>query len=77
MRLILAVLLLAFLGAVGVFAAQNTQDVTVRFLNRSVTAPLALLAVGIYLLGMVSGWNVVSFVRRSIHRVTTEPRRPR
>jgi uncharacterized integral membrane protein len=74
MRYVLAGILLPFLGAVGVFAVQNTQTVTARFLNWSLTAPLALMAVAIYLLGMLSGWTVVGFLRRSIRSVTAEPR---
>lgn len=74
MRFLLGFILLIFLGALGVFAVQNTQTLTVKFLNWSLTAPLALVSVGIYFLGMLSGWNVVAFLRRSIHSVTTEPR---
>src|SRR5689334_697324 len=74
-RVLLAIPLLAFLGAVGLFAAQNTQAIAVRFWDRSLTVPVALLAVGAYLLGMLSGWNVVAFVRRSIRRVSEESRR--
>ena len=70
MRIVQAVILLAFLGAVGIFAAQNTDVVTVRFLDWSVIAPLALVAVAVYLLGMLTGWTVVAFVTRSIRRVT-------
>jgi hypothetical protein len=33
MRYILAAILLTFLAGVGVFAVQNTQAVTIRFLN--------------------------------------------
>ena len=73
MRYILGLILLIFLGAVGLFAFQNTQPVTVKFWNSSVTAPFALLAVGVYLLGMVSGWNVIAFVRSSINRVRSQP----
>lgn len=73
MRLIQAILLLAFLGAVGIFAAQNTQAVTVRFLDRDLSTPLALLAVAVYLLGMLTGWTVIAFLRRSIRRVTKPP----
>jgi lipopolysaccharide assembly protein A len=73
MRYILGLILLVFLGAVGLFAFQNTQPVTVKFWDWSVTAPFALVAVGVYLLGMVSGWNVVAFVRSSINRVRSQP----
>jgi uncharacterized integral membrane protein len=73
-RYILAAVLLAFLGAIVAFALQNTQAVTVRFLNWGATLPFALLAVIIYVAGMLSGWSVVSFVRRSIGRVRAESR---
>jgi uncharacterized integral membrane protein len=62
---------LVFLGAVGIFAVQNTIDITIWFLNWSATAPLALVIVAVYLLGMLTGWTVVAFVTRSIRRVTT------
>ncbi len=74
MRYLLGAVLLAFLGAVVVFAVQNTAAVTVRFLNWGATVPFALLAVVIYVAGMLSGWSVVSFVRRSIDRVRAESR---
>jgi putative membrane protein len=74
MRIVLGLLLLIFLGAIGLFAFQNQGTVEVHFANRILTAPLALLSIGIYLLGMISGWSVVAFLRRSIARVTTEPR---
>jgi putative membrane protein len=70
MRFVQAVILLAFLGVVGIFAVQNTNVITVRFLNWAMTAPLALVTVSVYLLGMLTGWTVVAFVTRSIRRVT-------
>jgi lipopolysaccharide assembly protein A len=74
MRTILGILLLAFLGAVAVFAVQNIQVVQVRFGNWSLAAPLALTVVASYLLGMVTGWTVVAFVRLSYRRVMAPPR---
>jgi putative membrane protein len=73
MRFIQAIIVLAFLGALGVFAVGNTEPLTVHFLKYSTTAPVALLAVGIYLLGMLTGWTVVSFLRRSIRQATRHP----
>lgn len=73
MRYLLGLILLIFLGAVGLFAVQNTQAITVRFWDRSLSAPVALLAVGVYLLGMISGWNVIAFLRGSIRRVRSGP----
>jgi hypothetical protein len=74
MRFLLGLVLLVFLSAVGIFAFQNTLPITVRFLSWGVTAPVAVLAVACYLLGMISGWNVVAFLRRSIRTVSTPPR---
>jgi uncharacterized integral membrane protein len=74
MRFIQAVIFLAFLGVVGIFAIQNTNVVTVSFWTWTLSAPLALLAIVIYFLGMLSGWTVVAFVKRSLRRVTERPR---
>ena len=70
MRALQALILLVFLGALAVFALQNTQIVPIRFLNWSVSAPVALGFVAVYLLGMLSGWTVVAFLQRSLRRVT-------
>ena len=74
MRYIQAVLFLVFLGAVGLFAVQNTRSVTVDFWTWHLTAPVALVIVAVYFLGMLSGWTVVAFVRRSLRRVAERPR---
>ena len=71
MRYLLGLILLIFLGAVGLFAVQNTQAIDVKFWNWKITAPVAILAIAAYLLGMLSGWNVVAFLRSSINRVRT------
>lgn len=73
MRFIQAILLLIFLGAVGLFAVQNTDAITVTFWTWKASGPVALLAIAAYLLGMVSGWTVVSFVRRSLNKVAERP----
>jgi len=73
MRIIQAILLLAFLGAVGLFAIQNTRSVTVDFWTWEVTGPVAAVIVAVYLLGMLSGWTVVAFVRRSLRRAGERP----
>jgi putative membrane protein len=69
MRLLQALIFLVFLGAVGIFAVQNTSVLTFNFLNWHVTGPVALLTIVTYLLGMLSGWTVVSFMMRSMRRV--------
>jgi uncharacterized integral membrane protein len=74
MRFIQVVIFLVFLGAVGIFALQNTNTVAVNFLTWSLSAPVAIVIVSVYLLGMISGWTVVSFVRRSVRRIGEPPR---
>ena len=69
MRFIQAVIFLVLLGVIIIFAVQNSQIVTVQFLNWSVNSPIALMSVGVYLLGMLSGWTVVGFIGRSVRRV--------
>jgi len=75
MRFVQALILFVFLGAVGVFAVQNTDVMTFHFWTWNLTGPVAILTIAVYLLGMLSGWTVVSFVRRSIRRVAEPPRR--
>jgi lipopolysaccharide assembly protein A len=73
MRLLQAVVFLAFLLAIGVFAAQNTGVVTVSFLAWNLQQPVALVTVAVYLLGMLSGWTVLAFMRGSLRQVTQRP----
>jgi lipopolysaccharide assembly protein A len=74
MRLIQAVIFLAFLGVIGLFAVQNTDVITVNFWTWKLTGPVAILSIAAYILGMLSGWTVVSFVRRSLRRASERPR---
>lgn len=60
---VVAVLAIAFL----IFALQNLQLVTAAFLGFSFTAPLALLFVVIYLLGMATGGSAWSLIRWAWH----------
>jgi NADH:ubiquinone oxidoreductase subunit 6 (subunit J) len=71
MRFIQAVILLVFLGAIGIFAIQNFHTTPVFFLHLEEHPRLHRpLSVASYLLGMLSGWTVVAFLRRSIRRVS-------
>jgi lipopolysaccharide assembly protein A len=74
MRYIQAIIFLAFLAAIGVFALQNRHVITVNFLTWNLSEPVALVTVVAYFLGMLSGWTVVAFVRRSFRRITEQPR---
>ncbi len=71
------IVLVVLLGAIGVFAYYNYEFVDVRFLQWSMTIPLAAVAGAAYLLGMLSGWSVVGLFRRSWNRVIETPNNPR
>ncbi len=70
MRVIHAAVLLVFAVGVVVFCIQNHGTVTVDYLGWSVALPLPVLVLLIYLIGMISGWVVLSYLRRSIHKIT-------
>jgi putative membrane protein len=70
MRVFYCVILLVIISAVAVFAVQNNEDVTLHYLDRHVTSSIPILIGVVYLLGMVSGWTVVGFLKRSLQRVT-------
>jgi uncharacterized integral membrane protein len=74
MRYLQAIIFLAFVSAIGVFAVQNRDLITVSFLSWSLTQPVALLSIAVYVLGMLSGWTVVAFMRRSLRGATATPR---
>jgi putative membrane protein len=56
---VIIVLAVAFL----IFALQNLQSVTVAFLGFGITAPLAVLFLVIYLLGMATGGSARALIR--------------
>jgi uncharacterized integral membrane protein len=66
MRWLHFIIVVLFALATAVFAFQNLQTVTLAFLGFSVGAPLALLVVIIYVLGMVTGGSLFALIRRSI-----------
>jgi lipopolysaccharide assembly protein A len=66
MRWFHIIVVVLFALATGVFAFQNLQTVTLAFLGFSIGAPLALLVVIIYMLGMVTGGSLFALIRRSI-----------
>jgi lipopolysaccharide assembly protein A len=65
MRWVHMAVIIVFVVAIIVFAGQNFQITTVSFLGFSVRAPLALLAVIIYVVGMVTGGSLWAMLRRS------------
>lgn len=65
MRVVYALILLLLLGALGVFALQNREAITLKYLEWSVARPTSLLIAVVFLLGMAVG-----LVQRSLRRVS-------
>lgn len=66
MRWLYITIIVILVLALVVFAAQNLEPVTISFLGFSARAPLALLAVIVYLVGMATGSSLVALIRKSI-----------
>jgi lipopolysaccharide assembly protein A len=65
MRWIHLAVIVLFVAATVLFAVQNFDIVTMSFLGFSVRAPLWLLVVIVYVLGMATGGSLVALLRRS------------
>ena len=70
MRFLYFLLLLVFVAAIVVFAVQNKDDVTLKFLDRGGSFPLPIVVGAVYVLGMLTGWTVIGLIKRSVQRVT-------
>jgi uncharacterized integral membrane protein len=67
MRYIYATLTGLFTVVVVLFSLQNLGNVTISFLTMGATLPLALLVIGVYICGMVTGGFVLALLRSWIH----------
>jgi uncharacterized integral membrane protein len=65
MRALYFLILVLIVAAVAIFAYENDESVTLRYFNRTITLPMLLWIAAVYVLGMLSGWTVVGFLRRS------------
>jgi len=63
MRWIHIGLVAAFVGMMMIFALQNLASVTMSFLGFRMSAPLAVVAAVVYLLGMATGGSVWALMR--------------
>jgi putative membrane protein len=66
MRWVYMAVVVAIAAATLVFAVQNLQRVTISFLGLSMSAPLAVLVVVIYLLGMATGGSAWALMRWAV-----------
>ena len=67
MRCVYVTLIGLATAAVLLFKLQNLTSVTVTFLTMSVTLPITLFIIAVYVLGMLSGGALWSLLRRWFH----------
>ena len=70
MRWIHLAVIVLFAVATLVFALQNLEAATVAFLGFRIRAPLAVLAIIVYVLGAVTGSSLLALLRQSYRRST-------
>jgi uncharacterized integral membrane protein len=70
MRWVYLILLLVIVTVIVVFIVENRKDETVWLFNQKIDAPLSLIFVAVYFLGMWSGGTVVGFVKRAYQHAT-------
>lgn len=66
MRWIYLIIVVVFVAAIVIFVVQNRGVVTISFLGFGLRAPLAILAVIIYVLGAISGGSLFALLRKSV-----------
>lgn len=65
MRLLYLAVVILFGAGIVIFAFQNLERVTMSFLGFNLSAPLAVVAVIIYILGAFTGGGLFGLLRRS------------
>jgi uncharacterized integral membrane protein len=70
MKYVYIALIVVLAGIVLLFKVQNLESVTVSLFSASVTLPVSILVLLIYVLGMLTGGMVLALVRSLVHRAT-------
>jgi uncharacterized integral membrane protein len=75
MRALYISVLVVIVAALAIFAYQNDENITLYYFRRSISLPMSLLVLAVYVLGMLSGWTVVGFLRRSWRHAMERPQK--
>jgi uncharacterized integral membrane protein len=70
MRFVYMALIALFAGIVILFKVQNLETVTVSLFAASMTLPVSVLVLLIYVLGMLTGGFLLTLVRAWVHGAT-------
>jgi lipopolysaccharide assembly protein A len=66
MRWLYLTVIVVFVAIIVIFVVQNLGVVTMAFLGFSIRAPLAMLAVVVYVLGAATGGTLYALLRKSM-----------
>ena len=72
-RYLYIALIIVFTLLVILFKSQNLETVTVSFFTASITLPISVLIIVIYILGMFTGGFLFSFLRTWFKAAVTKP----
>ena len=70
MRFVYMALIVLFTGLVILFKVQNLEAVTITLFSASVTLPVSVLVLLIYVLGMLTGGFLLALLRTWVHGAT-------
>ena len=70
MRYVYMALIAVLVAIIILFKVQNLESVTVSLFSASVTLPVSVLVLLIYLLGMLTGGFLLALVRSWVHGAT-------
>lgn len=73
MRYVYMALIVCAAALVILFKVQNLDSVTVSLFSGSVTLPVSVLVLLIYILGMLTGGSLLALVRSWVHGATRRP----
>ena len=68
MRYVYVGLVVIFAALVLLFVVQNFQTATVRLFSASITLPISLLVIAVYVLGMATGGFALALLRSLVGR---------
>jgi len=71
MRWLYLTVIVVFAAVIVIFVVQNLGVVTMAFLGFSIRAPLAILAVVVYILGAATGGTLYALLRKSVQASRT------
>ena len=80
MRYVWLLIFLIMVAIVSVFAYENNDRVAISYLDQSLSVqsihlPMSVLIGATYVLGMLTGWIVIGFLKRTVQHVTEGEKR--